>query len=277
MAFSPSSRNPIPAEPQDEPPELSTVIPRPLDPASFLSIMADILRLPDETIALSFLYLNRYKRFYNDPDQHDVLDAYQAVKTLSLAALSLASKSTEAPRRLRELLLAAWRLLQSSSPRTQPLTFPSALYDSLRSSLVQAELILLRALKFELRIPLPLEFLPRYMDRTIGDVNAGRGDWRGTEDYEAMDKESREEYKIVDLMNTNIGNACRVQVIDACKNYQLANFFPARAVAAACLYRALQAHRLIGPNNVTKWLEEVTSGRVDRADFDDILAELANV
>lgn len=137
-------------------------------------------------------------------------------QTLALASLSLASKGTEAPRRLREFLLPAWRLLQSSNASAEPLTLPSVLYDSLRATVVEAELILLRVLKFELRIPLPLEYLPRYLDRTIGEINAGSGGWGGTEDYDGFDKEHHDEYKIADLMETGIARAARAKITDAC-------------------------------------------------------------
>ncbi|KAI9874799.1 MAG: hypothetical protein M1830_009257 [Pleopsidium flavum] len=234
--------------------------------------MSDILRLPDETTAMTFLYLNTYKRFHLTPEtQSPLLDAH----TLALASLSLASKATEAPRRLREFLLPAWRLLQSNNPSAEPLTFPSVLYDTLRATVVQAELILLRVLKFELRIALPFEFLPRYLDRTVGEVNAGGGGWGGTEDYDGFDKERRDEYKVVDLMDTGIGRAARAKIVDACKNYQLAIFYPARAIAAACLYVAFNERGLHVTEDMSRWLEEVTSGRVDRADFDEILVELA--
>ena len=55
-------------------------------------------------------------------------------QTLSLAALSLATKATESPRRLREFLLPAYALLH---PTADPLTFPSTLYDALRGTLVE--------------------------------------------------------------------------------------------------------------------------------------------
>jgi hypothetical protein len=176
---------------------------------------------------------------------------------------------------------------------------------------VQAELILLRVLKFELRIPLPFEFLPRYLDRSIGELNAGGGGWSGTEDYDGMRREQREEYKVVRLMETGIARACKAEVVRAyvvlcfygrianprkicdlmnegttqinilelltlnrLQNYQLANYFPARTIAAACFYMTLREKGLRVTQNVDYWLEEVTSGRVDVEDFHDVVVEL---
>jgi hypothetical protein len=53
------------------------------------------------------------------------------------------------------------------NPDKPPLTFPSDLYDSLRYSTVTSELILLRILKFELRILLPQAYLPRLISRVL--------------------------------------------------------------------------------------------------------------
>lgn len=132
-------------------------------------------------------------------------------QTLSLASLSLAAKTTESPRRLRELLLPAHRLLHplSSSTSTAPLTVPSPTYDALRATLVQAELILLRVLGFDLRIPHPLDFLPRYLARAMEEVADA------AEDYEGWDREQREEYGVVGRMDTGVARACRGMVVEA--------------------------------------------------------------
>jgi len=93
---------------------------------------------------------------------------------------------------------------------TQPLMVPSETYDILRATLVQAELILLRVLGFELRIPLPLDYLPRYLERAMGDVaEAG-------EDYDAWANEEKEEYGVMkSAMDSGIGKACRAKAVGA--------------------------------------------------------------
>lgn len=128
------------------------------------------------------------------------------VQTLALASLSLASKATESPRRLREILLPAHALLHppstynpnngpntntntSSNPLAKPLKIPSVEYDALRATLVQAELILLRVLGFELRIASPMEWVGRYLQRAMEEVDVG-------EDYERWGKEEKAEYGV---------------------------------------------------------------------------------
>ena len=56
--------------------------------------------------------------------------------------------------------------------------------------------------------------------------------------------------------------------------YSFVSLFPARAVAAACLYSVLQDQGLRISNDTAAWLDEVTNGRVDKDDLDEVLAEL---
>jgi len=93
---------------------------------------------------------------------------------------------------------------------TQPLTVPSETYDILRATVVQAELMLLRVLAFELRVPLSLDYLPRYLERAMENVvDAG-------EDYDTWGKEEKEEYGVVNIaMDTGIGKACRAKAVSA--------------------------------------------------------------
>lgn len=175
---------------------------------------------------------------------------------------------------MRELLFPAHRLLHqyneaSSDPIDQPLIVPSTIYDSLRATLVQAELMLLRILGFELRIPLPLDYLPRYLERAMGDVTDA------SENYDSWENEDKEEYGVVkDAMDTSFGRACRSKAISACKNYQLTNFFPARAVALGCLYVVMEERGLRTANARKEWVDDIASRKVDNEDFEEIVEVL---
>lgn len=59
-----------------------------------------------------------------------------------------------------------------------------------------------------------------------------------------------------------------------CKNYRLANFFPSRAVAAGCLFVVLTARGLQIPASQERWLDDITSGKVEMEDFEEVLIEL---
>ena len=111
---------------------------------------------------------------------------------------------------MREVILPAHQLLNASKDDYQPLIIPSAQYDTLRATLIQAEQILLRVLGFELQLTLPLAFLPRYLNRTLEAVT------KTGEDYDTWTKEDREEYGVLHgIIDTGIGRACRGKVLDA--------------------------------------------------------------
>lgn len=64
---------------------------------------------------------------------------------------------------------------------------------------------------------------------------------------------------------------------NSCKNYQLANLFPARAVALGCLYAVLEDRGLKIRGNLVDWVDHTTSGRVDMEDFEEVIQELREV
>lgn len=108
---------------------------------------------------------------------------------------------------MREIILPAHRLLHQSAGS---LKVPSATYDTLRATLVQAELMLLRVLGFELRLPLPLDYLPRYLERAMEDVADV------SEVYDSWSKEEQEEYGVVKTrMETSMGRACKTRAVSA--------------------------------------------------------------
>jgi hypothetical protein len=68
-------------------------IPEPSGIISFMTILADVLRLwvtwmhhliphltcsrsPEETLAMAFMYMNRYKKYYRTSEEIDFLDAH---------------------------------------------------------------------------------------------------------------------------------------------------------------------------------------------------------
>ena len=99
------------------------------------------------------------------------------------------------------------------------LTIPSSHYDNLRATLVRAELIHLRVLKFELRLPSPFEYLPRYLERALDIPNIGLESEETLEDYDSWGRERKEEDGVVDLMETRAGRAARAKVVEACVGF----------------------------------------------------------
>ncbi|MCJ1356757.1 MAG: hypothetical protein MMC33_006753 [Icmadophila ericetorum] len=244
-------------------------MPIPRDPIAFTDTLADLLRLPDETVAMSYIYRNKYEHYLRSTSTSSPLDPNHVscpTQTLSLVTLTLSSKATEAPRRLRAILLPAYSLLHP--PPQLALAIPSVKYDTFRATVVRAELLLLRVLAFELRIPTPLDYLPRYVERAMEDS------LKAAEDYERWGKEEKEELGVIGEMDGGLGRICKIKAAQACKNYQLANLFPARAVAVGCLYLAIEERGLRITEDVKMWLDNITSGKVDVGDFEEVLDEL---
>lgn len=61
----------------------------------------------------------------------------------------------------------------------------------------------------------PLEFVERYLDRTIGELNHGSGGWTGAEDYDGYRSALKRELKVVQFMETGIGKACTERAVQA--------------------------------------------------------------
>lgn len=196
-----------------------------------------------------------------------------APQTLGLASLSLATKSTESPRRLREFLVPAHAVLR---PTAAPLTFPSARYDALRASLVAAELTLLRVLRFDIRLDQPLDYVPRLLARALA--------LPGTEHLDGLAAEDRAEAAVVDVDDSVLAAAVRAVVRDAVTDYRLVSLFTARTVAAACFRVAAEGLGLLlfrrAPNDDDDddtdddderraWLGRLTAGRVEFGDFEE--------
>lgn len=60
----------------------------------------------------------------------------------------------------------------------------------------------------------------------------------------------------------------------SCKNYRLANFFPARAVAVGLVYNVLRQRGLKIEENPADWIDHLTGGKVDVRDFEEVVEEL---
>ncbi|KAF2405174.1 hypothetical protein EJ06DRAFT_16115 [Trichodelitschia bisporula] len=80
-------------------------------------------------------------------------DSRLVSQTLTLAALSLASKPTECPRHISELVPVALALRRWSSNEA----------DELHQAVLRAEIVLLKILSFDVRFSSPLSFISDYL------------------------------------------------------------------------------------------------------------------
>lgn len=66
-----------------------------------------------------------------------------------------------------------------------------------------------------------------------------------------------------------------------CKSYQLANLYPSRAVALGCVYTTMRGQGLlsaaVGGEDLTSWVRDISSGKVDVEDFAEVVEELGRL
>ena len=65
--------------------------------------------------------------------------------------------------------------------------------------------------------------------------------------------------------------------MNRCKQYGLANRYPARAVALGCLYVVMEDRGLKITENLSDWVDHTTSGKVDTEDFEEVIHELKEI
>ena len=174
------------------------------------------------------------------------------------------------------ILSTAHKVLNPTAPH---LEIPSPQYSALRSTLVRAELLLLRILRFELRIPLPFEFLGRYLDRAVASWDAGG--------FDRWEDDEREEDAVVGEWETGLGKAVREWCVKILGVKSVGGVFPARAIGLVavrlgCIDR--RALRLVDVDvgegaeekgrEMRDWVDRVGGEKVDLRDFEDILGEL---
>ncbi|KAL8926091.1 MAG: hypothetical protein Q9172_001970, partial [Xanthocarpia lactea] len=129
-------------------------------------------------------------------------------------------------------------------------------------------LILLRVLAFELHLPSPLQYLQRYLERAMEDVeNVG-------EAFNEWDRDAKDEYGVQSgIMEGRLGSKCKQRAVDAegrCKTYELASLFPTRAVALAIVYVIMEDNGLTIMKDIPEWVKDVGSGKVDSEDFEEV-------
>ena len=143
-----------------------------------------LIRRPEDTLCTAILFIHRYRRWNElQPDEAINVDEHVLVvgglKLIDVACFfsigltgiqidrtpsSNARNSTACISVVIPFPLTDRRIINPDKP---PLTFPSDLYDSLRFSTVTSELIVLRILKFELRVTLPQSYLSRLIMRCL--------------------------------------------------------------------------------------------------------------
>ena len=144
---------------------------------------------PEETLCTALLFLHRYQRWIESQPEKDLgldhhvrhrlpersgkltlIAPFASLRFFGVKGYRTPSSNARDPR--SSLSVNSLILVQKSdsriiNPDKPALTFPSDLYDALRFSTVTSELIMLRVLKFELRVTLPQTYLLRLIPRCL--------------------------------------------------------------------------------------------------------------
>ncbi|KAK9452226.1 uncharacterized protein V1518DRAFT_444775 [Limtongia smithiae] len=248
-------------------------------PTAFLCLLSEVVRVPTHTLCVALMYIDDYRVFvaaecvaepaWTEP----IPDTY----SLAIAALSLACKATESPRRLRELLTPAYHLFHRGTvPR---LTFPSHLYDALRTGAVHCELVLLRVLGFSLTARTAFSsggaVLERALVRGIAHGFHGIGDLEevtlnsfcdaeGTVLVRAKkEREFMAEWGAARLIDTTVGRAAEMWAARYYRSLDTLGRHEPCVVAVAAVYMAITDEGYEHALNLSEWVKTMDIAKID--------------
>ncbi|KAJ3361792.1 hypothetical protein GGF32_006967 [Allomyces javanicus] len=121
-------------------------------PADYIRVLSEWLRLPVTATSSALVYFYRFDRYRKAHSQSAHAHGLKTVDTLlfATACVYLATKTTDCNRKIRDVLNCAHSALRPDEP---PMRIDTAHW-KFRESLLAAELVLLRILKFELNVDL---------------------------------------------------------------------------------------------------------------------------
>ncbi|RUS15159.1 cyclin-like protein [Endogone sp. FLAS-F59071] len=167
---------------------------------TFIRETSAMLQLPLQTIGTTLLYYHRYHEFMRRLTSEKPIAPEEEAECLQIeetllatTCIHVACKTTETPRKIRDVINVGHRFLHPKEPTLDI----SETYYGLRSSLITSELVLLRALGYELDAELPFgwalkvirgtaligaAFNPQERMENDGVVKRGRKKGRGREE-----------------------------------------------------------------------------------------------
>ncbi|GAA5806144.1 hypothetical protein HPULCUR_011674 [Helicostylum pulchrum] len=139
----------------------------------FLRQTSSMLDLPIRTTATAIVYFHRFNAFISSREKVVNMDGsinaedalYNNEELLTTTCLQLACKATEVPRKVRDLVNVGYRYYH---PNGTTLDVDES-YFRMRASLVTSELLLVRALGFDLEVELPFAYCLNVL-RGLGSI-----------------------------------------------------------------------------------------------------------
>ncbi|ESO09642.1 hypothetical protein HELRODRAFT_92276, partial [Helobdella robusta] len=201
------------------------------------------LRMSSVALATSVTLFHRFN------SSHDTKDI--DVETVAATLLYLSGKIEEESLRLRDVINVSHRIL---NPKDQLLEVDSK-YFSLKDSLIQTELYLLRALKFNVSVDHPHKYLVHYLK--------GLYDW--------LDKST--------TSTVPIAHFCWALLMDSYHSEKISLAYKPNIVALSIIYTVLRVFNVNVPYNdqaETQWWEAFCNG-VTLKELKEVGLELMNI
>ncbi|RKP08747.1 cyclin-like protein [Thamnocephalis sphaerospora] len=278
--------NPTPTEPLVPPPPSVAVpagskpYPGALPPMDYLLLCGDLLDLPRITTAVAQIYMHRCNRHLaREAERHGTagrsttdLDVY----LMTSACLHLACKSTETLRKVRDMVNVGNLVLHAK----QPYLNLDDRYQRLRDSLVTAELMVLRILRFDVNAQPPHVWVARIIRRTLeperyADIYDDDGDTLSDDGEEgavrASDTRTDTNASVSHPMARTFAQLAWVHANDSMRSEKLALDYAPRVLALASVYMASHALDIPLPQPFETWCTlwgEPNAGQIKAAVLD---------
>ncbi|EGF77543.1 hypothetical protein BATDEDRAFT_27323 [Batrachochytrium dendrobatidis JAM81] len=122
----------------------------------FMVDCSDLLLLPQPTLATAIIYHHKHSHYYSIHPTLSQMDS----ELLSATCLHLACKTTETPRKLRDIINVGYYISTKQSTGTPTALVLGETYWQLKDTMQKSEIILLRILSFNTMIHLPYQYIP---------------------------------------------------------------------------------------------------------------------
>ncbi|RCH83708.1 Cyclin- protein fam58a [Rhizopus azygosporus] len=219
---------------------------------------------PIRTTATAIIYYHRFKAFISDKEKvihvdgsinaEDAINANEEL--LATTCLQLACKATEVPRKVRDLVNVGYRYYHSDGSTLDV----DESYFKMRASLVTTELLLVRALGFDLEVELPFAYCLNVL-RGLASIRYFMMDEtkkysRKQQHYPPAQKEiwKRMETDMSPEMSA-IARLAWVYIWDSLCSPKIALSHPVPVIGLGCLYLALRTLQTEMSMNMNEYVD----------------------
>ncbi|OBZ85872.1 Cyclin-related protein FAM58A [Choanephora cucurbitarum] len=226
----------------------------------FLRQASSMLDLPIRTTATAVIYYHRFKTFMDNREKTIFLDGalteeevlYRNEELLTTTCLQLACKATEVPRKVRDLVNVGYRYYH---PKGSTLNIDEN-YFKMRSSLVTSELLLVRALGFDLEVELPFAYCLNVL-RGLGSIRYFVADERRSKrhPYPAPKEIWKRMENDMESETSAIARLAWVYVWDSLCSPKIALTHSIPSIGLGCLYLALQSTETEMPMSMNEYVD----------------------